>query len=445
VYLLAFTWIASTSEYETWGAFVIGPVLVMLALPMIRLAGRSLDAPWFAKMAFAALLLKMGGALARYWVAFVVYGGSADAAGYHGWGKVLAAQYASGNFAADIGRELIGTGFIRMLTGLIYVVTGPSLVGGYLVYSWIGFWGLVLAIRAFRIALPEGDLRRYSLLIFFLPSMLFWPSGLGKEAWMMVGVGLAMYGAARLLTSGYRGLLPLLFGLGATYVVRPHVTVLLVGALLAAVAFRPSTSPGPLTPLLKGGALLLVGGLAALAVFQAADFLGVEEISVENLRNEYETANEGTAQGGSKFGGAAVTNPLMLPWAVVSVLVRPFPWEAGGLLPLLSSLEGVLLLVLAWQSRRRILGGLRMLRSQPYVLFAVSYLVLFVLVFSGFSNFGILVRQRSLVLPAFLVLLALPAPWASLKSRRDRRSTDRAAPRGRTLQPSGKRTPGVAP
>jgi hypothetical protein len=242
---------------------------------------------------------------------------------------------------------------------------------------------------------------------------------------MMFGVGLAMYGAARLLTSGYRGLLPLLLGLAATYMVRPHVTVLLVGALLTAVALRPSRNPSPLTPILKGGALVLVGAVAVLAVFQAADFLGVEEVSVENLRNEFETVNANTAQGGSEFGGAAVTNPLLLPWAIITVLFRPFPWEAGGGPALLSSLEGVLLIALTWQARRRILGGLRMLRSQPYLVFALTYLLLFVLVFSGFSNFGILVRQRSLVLPAFLVFLALPAAWAKVTSRREHRAAAR--------------------
>ena len=78
------------------------------------------------------------------------------------------------------------------------------------------------------------------------------------------------------------------------------------------------------------------------------------------------------------------------------------------MLPLLSSLEGVLLLVLTWQSRRRIMRVPSMLRSHPYLALCLTYILLYIVVFSAFSNFGILVRQRSLVLPAFLVLLALP-------------------------------------
>ena len=33
--------------------------------------------------------------------------------------------------------------------------------------------------------LPTGDHRRYALLVFFMPSLLFWPSSIGKESWML--------------------------------------------------------------------------------------------------------------------------------------------------------------------------------------------------------------------------------------------------------------------
>ena len=42
--------------------------------------------------------------------------------------------------------------------------------------------------------------------------------------------------------------------------------------------------------------------------------------------------------------------------------------------------------------------------------FSLTYLLGYIVIFSGFANFGILVRQRSLALPAFLVLLAVPSP-----------------------------------
>jgi hypothetical protein len=48
------------------------------------------------------------------------------------------------------------------------------------------------------------------------------------------------------------------------------------------------------------------------------------------------------------------------------------------------------------------------MRTNSYIVFAVVYASAFIVAFSGFSNFGILARQRVLMLPLFLVLLALP-------------------------------------
>jgi hypothetical protein len=44
----------------------------------------------------------------------------------------------------------------------------------------------------------------------------------------------------------------------------------------------------------------------------------------------------------------------------------------------------------------------------PYVAYALTYTVMFVIAFSSISNFGILTRQRTQVLPLALVMLVLP-------------------------------------
>ncbi len=121
---------------------------------------------------------------------------------------------------------------------MIYALTGPSRLGGFLVYSFIGFWGLFLFHRAARIGLPEGSQRRYALLVFFLPSLVFWPSSIGKEAVMMLSLGLcALRSGADPRASGLGVDLPGA-GVGLGYMVRPHVPVVVLAALAVAVVFR---------------------------------------------------------------------------------------------------------------------------------------------------------------------------------------------------------------
>ncbi len=132
-----------------------------------------------------------------------------------------------------------GTTFLDDLTGIVYTVMGPSQLGGFLVFSFIGFWGLFLFHRAALIGFPEADQRRYALLVLFLPSLLFWPSSIGKEAVMLLSLGLCAYGSARILERLAGGWLVLAAGLGLGYLVRPHVPVVVLAALSVAILFRP--------------------------------------------------------------------------------------------------------------------------------------------------------------------------------------------------------------
>ena len=47
------------------------------------------------------------------------------------------------------------------------------------------------------------------------------------------------------------------------------------------------------------------------------------------------------------------------------------------------------------------------MRSAPYLFYCWVMLAFYAVSFSSFSNMGLLVRQRSLILPAFFVLLCV--------------------------------------
>ena len=53
-----------------------------------------------------------------------------------------------------------------------------------------------------------------------------------------------------------------------------------------------------------------------------------------------------TAQGGSAFTPVPLTSPLGIPAAIITLLFRPFPWEAGNVQMLVQSAEGLVLLLL---------------------------------------------------------------------------------------------------
>ncbi len=151
--------------------------------------------------------------------------------------------------------------------------------------------------------------------------------------------------------------------------------------------------------------LLAVGSYLATST---AEFFGVPSLNAETVNQQLANAEGRTQEAGSVFTPFSMSNPANTPLAFVTVIYRPFPIEASSAVAVVSSMEGVFLLVLTWNSRARLRSLFRSHAEEPYSAYCVGVMLTLVYAFSAFSNFGILSRQRTQVLPFFLVL-AVPA------------------------------------
>lgn len=438
-YAIALPLSLASGDYDLIGGLVIAPILIIVSLPILRRLTAG-EEPWIRRVIFAGLYLKLLGAGIRYIVTFGVLG-RGDAQEYHNHGVILAKAFRGFDFTGTAYNEeipkLVGTGFIRLVTGIVYTVTPSAQLSGFMIFSWFGFWGLFLFYRAFRIGVPDGNARRYAVLVFFLPSLVFWPSSIGKEAWMTLCLGITAYGAARIFTNRRYGFLVVILGLWATAMVRPHVTLIAFLALSVGYIIRPTRAQVATTaPMRKiiGIAVLIVIG--ALVVSRTQSFFGVDNLDT-GTADQIVTEVEGqTSQGTSEFDTTRPSTPLQFPGAVVSVLFRPFPYEAKSGAAIIASLEGIVILLLLCNPRR-----LRMIprafSRRPYVAFSVAFSLLFVYGFSAIGNFGILVRQRTQVFPFILVLAALPLS-IPLRSKPP-------IPQGRSLREPPPTPPGLEP
>lgn len=408
------SWMTINLSYDVWGGLVIAPALFALTYPVARRAARREGDQALAKILMLGLAIKLVGSVVRFVVGFEVYGGVFDADGYHDAGKRLAVAFLEGNYHFE-GR-VVGTGFIKIVTGVLYSFIGPTKLGGFFVFSWLGYCGLYFFYRALCTGVPEGDRRRYALLLFFLPSLVYWPSSIGKDAWMTLTLGLSCYGAARVLT-GIRGGFPfLVVGLTGAAMVRPHVSSIVILALLVAYVLKRTERRGSLQSMLKpvGVTALLI--VTIVIAQQAASYFGVEGVDSESVQGVLVETSRRTAEGGSEFAAPEVTSPAQFPNAVISVLFRPFPHEAHNTQAIIASFEGLFLLIAFVVSRRRIYRAACLAFRRPYVTFCLTYSVLFVYVFSRFGNFGIIARQRVQLYGFVLVLLVLPLVASSRRA-----------------------------
>jgi hypothetical protein len=395
---------------EVWGTLLIAAVVLGLSVPALaRQARRERDERIFSFLLLALVVKLLGGVL-RHFIAFNVYGGIADAAEYHRWGVKLSAQFWEGNFHTGL-ESLSSTDFVRYLTGIVYAIIAPNQLGGFLVFSWLGFWGLFMFYRAFQLCVPNGAKRTYARLVFLLPSLVFWPSSIGKEAWMMFALGIAAYGAALALQKNLiRGLLVAGSGMWLAALVRPHVAGLMGVALVVGfVVRRSNVELGHLAPVVKGMSVCVVLVVAGLLVARTDQFLR-EESDIDTSRGVgslLSEVSERTGQGGSEFAPPIFESPLRAPVAVPTVLFRPLAFDAHNFQSLIAAIEGTFLLLLSVLRISWIVGALRSFRKIPYVAFAFAFTGLFVIAFSSVANFGLLARERVQLLPLYLILLCV--------------------------------------
>ena len=386
------------------------PLIALLAFAAHRIAEKIADRdqdPRLTSFVFAAFWAKIAGTLLRTLVVTQLYGNRSDSNDYHRWGQYFAPQFRSFDFSHIASTN--GTDFMRTMTGFVYSFTGASEMSGSIVLSFLSFIGLLLLWRAFRRAVPDGAHFRYGTLVLFLPSFLYWPSALGKEGWAIFCLGVASYGVARVLT---RSVLPgaamFAAGLLGVSALRPHVALTMFCGVFLAAAVGKSSRPGVKASSLRlilFGALLIVGLTLASST---ASFFGVDRLDLETVNATLNSAEGRTSEAGSSFTPVTMSNPANAPLAIATVLFRPFPFEASSPVSAASAFEGVFLMVLTWQARKRLRGLARQMRRQPYVAYCMGITLTFIFAFSAFSNFGILARQRVQVLPFFLALLCIP-------------------------------------
>ncbi len=419
--------------YEEWMVVVLIPILLAIGVAIIVGVTRRDNDPMTVLIIFA-LVLKLTAAFVRHFVAFSLYG-SGDSAVYDEVGADIANSFHRGDLSlVDLLSLRQGTAFLDDLTGLVYAVTGPSRIGGFVVFSWLGFWGLFLFHRAALIGLPEGNQRRYAMLVFFLPSLVFWPSSIGKEAVMMLALGFGAYGAARVLERQPSGWLALAAGTALAYMVRPHVAVLVLAALTVAMLFRPRRDKravfGPVGRIV---AVVVLVAAMAFVLAQALDRLlprGSEATGVDAVGEVLDRAETGTDEGGSQIDRPSPNSPFEYPQAVFSVLFRPTILEAGSAGNAFAAAETTLILFLAVAARQRLRNVVSIAFRRPYVLFCIVYTGIFAFAWSSFSNLGALARQRVQVWPFVVLLLVIPASGA--------RRQDTAAARRTPVTPGGR-------
>lgn len=384
-------------------------VVFAIVLLCLTFAATSRAARVVRNLLLVAILLRVAGAVARHVVIYQFYNGVADAGVYFNYGLQYADRFLGGDFSPfhDVSQwmrpTIWGTQFVTYPTAFVVMLTGPTILGAFIVFSLLAFLGLVGFAVAFRRTFPHIPLARYARWIWLFPSLWFWPSSIGKESLIMFGLGLAVWGFI-----GKRGVInwPLLAaGTFMIFAVRPPLAAVWIFSCVVA-HWLPARGGWTTKAVLQGIGILALGFVGMSYTFSQ---MGIDP-TFEGIQ-EYLETNAGAAEGNSAIEevGPGISG---IPMAIVNILMRPFIWEVGNLMMLFSALETLALWVIVIRRRRSLAYALRNWRANRLLRLAVIFIPLYsALIGMLFVNLGIIARQRVFIFPfLFAMLETAPAP-----------------------------------
>jgi hypothetical protein len=297
-------------------------------------------------------------------------------------------------------QQLWGTNLIIAIGACLFCVIGPSLAGAMVLFAIVSFWGQFLFYRAFVLAFPRANRRVAALLLFLFPSLVYWTSAFGKDALMTLAIGLISYGIARRFDT--KGWATILVGLPLATLIRPHVGAFIAISLFASYLIADITYGRKIIGLKL---LLFPFFLATCLAIVTYSKSSLELNSVEDARAMSEYSHLHNQIGGSAFGEDESIGTRLAQAPLL--MFRPFPWEVNNWTAVLASCEGLALLLFILYRRADLVRLFLSARSTPLVIFAICFVAIFSAVFSiALSNFGLLARQRVMVLPLVLALVA---------------------------------------
>jgi hypothetical protein len=424
--LLAVLAYAARLGTTSLGSFVIPVAGMLLAYAAAIWQTRAHpDEPWIGRWLLAGVGFKLLACYLRYLTLIVGYenrqqGG--DANRYHQTGRELALFWM--HKGPDPGlANFRRTNFVNWFDGITQYLFGWDFLAGFFVFGLLAAAGSYMWYRAAADTVPILDKKLFFIFVMFAPSVVFWPASIGKEALMQLGIGAMSLGLARLLTRRLLvGLAIVAAGGWFVWVVRPHLlAIVAVSGGFAYLVGRVRADRGGVV-LSRPIGIIVVAVLVGFTVSQGASYLGLKDFSLNSVETTLNEQTARTATGGSQFDpGSNSLSPIHLPQRVVNVLLRPFPWEVATGFQLLASLESALLVALMILRFSSLRAALRHSRTMPFLLYAWVMTLLYCMAYAAFANFGLLVRQRSLVFPAVLLLIAVDPLLARRMEAEDRR------------------------
>lgn len=420
---------------------LVAPIYGMVILFIMYSLRRRMAPPHLRKFFMPALLLKFVGAVALGLIYFFYYGGG-DTELYHALSRFITRSFyenPSAFFKLVFGpleydpetfpylsvnmfyyRKDLDTYFLLRLVSVAGLLTGDVYTATafiFATFSFLGSWAFYLAL----VHMYPAYYRSLALAVLFIPSVIFWGSGIMKDSVTFGGMGLVIYGfyfAVIRRENIIRNLLIGGLGLFLVVSIKIYIIYCLFPALMLwlFLRFRDNMRSG-FAKAISVPFLIVIGGV--LSFFAVLKLTSDTAYSFENIATKAEVTatylhqqaeGQGSAYEIPEFDGSLSSLISYAPRGITVTLFRPFLWEARSPVQLVAALEATVFIFLTLRVLYKV--GIRKIVST----ILAEHFVFAALVFSvGFAfavgvtsgNFGTLVRYKIPMMPFYVAALMI--------------------------------------
>jgi len=325
------------------------------------------------------------------------------------------------------------TGTMSALTAWTFYLLGPSKYAVSVIFAMFSLSGKIAMYRVFRSNLDPAFRVHAAIATLFVPSFVFWSSGLIKEAVVVAGLGWSLLGLHLWIRGDRTARGWVIMVAGAIPILLIKAYVLLPFALAGGswyywarslkrgrVRIRPSY--------FVVATLLGVGGIVLIGHYSpeyALDNLSARASGLQHVGRYYRLRGGSHFTLSSEVPATLVGQLAYAPAALLASLFRPALFEVHNVLMLANAVETTALTLLF--ARILLTRNLRNVRRQiaddPFLMFCLVFVAAFgIAVGLASTNLGTLSRYRCPLLPFFVVLLLVlgkplsaPSPPSTLR------------------------------
>ena len=321
------------------------------------------------------------------------------------------------------------------IAGVFAILTGGTYAGIAMLFAVVSFSGLWAMYMAFSKLFPH-QLFGLAIAILFIPSTIFWGSGILKDS---ITFGLLGWSTAALIHLLYWQRRPwlwlsvLFLSLVLAFSIKEYIVLSFLPAAMIWGYFViiKKVYNKILRLLIAPFVLIIMTFLSAYTVYKVGE--NSPRYSLANLAETakitaYDIGRWTGRDAGSSYDlgdldGSLASMIRLAPAAINVSLFRPYLWEVRNPLMLLASLEGLILLVFTLIILFRMIWFKVNVLKSPAAWFSLVFSLTFAFAV-GIStyNFGTLFRYKVPLMPFFAILLVLTWSKSQQQSMHRRKS-----------------------